>query len=94
LRIASPAEGESLVALNGKAVVTARAGAGIDLRWFLNGRFIGEGNHRRIELAPGRYELRCVQGSGTAACSVRFEVRPDEADGAISAAEPLPGRPR
>ena len=73
LRITAPGNGETLIAIGGKAAVHPRANRPEALTWFLNGRLIGDKLARRLVLRPDRYELRCVDAAGRSA-SVCFVV--------------------
>jgi penicillin-binding protein 1C len=74
LRITTPATGDVFLSQTGPAVIHPVANQPNDARWFLNGRLIAETGKPRLELLPGRYELRCVNQQG-AASSVEFAVR-------------------
>jgi penicillin-binding protein 1C len=74
IRITSPSDGETFVALEGRAIVRPRANLEGDLRWFLNGRVLEAGEAARLDLAPGRYELRCTPTEGVTSSAVRFVV--------------------
>jgi penicillin-binding protein 1C len=76
LKITSPSCGSVFNAIGGSCVIHPqinRPPAGGSLCWFLNGRVLGEPCDRLV-LAPGRYELRCVDDAGCAS-AVGFEVR-------------------
>jgi penicillin-binding protein 1C len=77
LKITSPCQGGVFHAIGGSSVIHPQINrppaGGSPLCWFLNGRLVG-GACDRLVLAPGRYELRCVDRSG-AASAVGFEVR-------------------
>jgi penicillin-binding protein 1C len=74
LRILSPRANTVYLALDGKTVIRPVANRGGALLWFLNGRLLDEGRTDRLVLAPGCYELRCVDSAGEAAAT-RFIVR-------------------
>lgn len=75
LRILAPSAGSNFVAVNGTAIVHARANRQGELTWFLNGVLLeSKEPGRRLVLAAGEYELRCVASSGEAA-GARFQVR-------------------
>jgi penicillin-binding protein 1C len=74
LRITSPSDGETFVAIDRCAIIRPRANLEGDLRWFLNGRLISAAEAARLELAPGRYELRCTPADGGTSSAVRFLV--------------------
>lgn len=73
LRVLSPTADARFVAVDGIAVVHPRANRLDKLDWFLNDRFLDESSASRLVLAPGRYELRCVDASGKNAAA-RFSV--------------------
>ena len=64
IRITRPSDGETFLALDGRAVIRPRANLEGDLRWFLNGRLLEAAAAARLDLAPGRYELRCTPADG------------------------------
>jgi membrane carboxypeptidase/penicillin-binding protein PbpC len=75
LRILSPSQGSSFVAVGEGAIIHPRANRP-GLSWFLNGRLIDSaGPLDRIVLSVGSYGLRCVGQDGQAA-GVAFTVRP------------------
>lgn len=74
LRIISPHSGSTFVAMAGQAVVRPRLNRQAEVTWFLNGLRLENGAAPRLALAPGRYELRCVDAAG-AASAVKFQVR-------------------
>jgi penicillin-binding protein 1C len=80
LRITAPAEGSTFVAVADRVVIHPRANPGAadfavtGLAWFLNGLMLPPEKADRLDLARGRYELRCVDANGRAA-AVRFSVR-------------------
>jgi membrane carboxypeptidase/penicillin-binding protein PbpC len=63
LRIVSPADGQTLQSIAGSSVVHLSATGGEDLQWFLNDNRLAPGAGR-VELPPGRHELRCVSAAG------------------------------
>ena len=73
LRITAPGNGETFIAIGGKAAVHPRANRPETLTWFLNGQLIGDKLARRLVLKPDRYELRCIDAAGRSA-SVCFVV--------------------
>ncbi len=75
LQITAPGAGEVFLAVNGAAIIQARANQDRGNLWFLNGRLEGEGQARRLMLTPGVYELRCVDPQGSSSL-VRFSVYP------------------
>lgn len=77
LRITAPGPGEVFIAVQGTALVHARANQDRENSWFLNGRLEGRGQTQRLVLTPGAYELRCVDRDGSSS-AVRFTVRPPE----------------
>ena len=76
LRILAPSDGEMFVALGGKAVIRPLANQPGDLQWFLGGRLLDARDAARLELPPGRYELRCVDPSGRSSYAVRVTICP------------------
>jgi penicillin-binding protein 1C len=74
LRITNPANASVFLAMSSAAVVHPAANREQDLRWFLNGSLLGPTSIGRLVLAPGSYELRCVDPAGNAS-SVRFAVK-------------------
>ena len=74
VRILAPGEGATFLAFSGGATVHPRANRSADLRWFLDGLLLEPRAHGRLDVPPGRHELRCVDEAGRA-CSVRFRVR-------------------
>jgi penicillin-binding protein 1C len=77
LKITSPCQGSVFRAIGGSSVIHPQINRPLagdsPLCWFLNGRLVGSPCDRLV-LAPGRYELRCVDNSGIAS-AVGFEVR-------------------
>ena len=73
LRIIAPCIGETFVARGETAVVHASANYDNGNLWFLNGRLEGKGQTQRLLLAPGAYELCCVDRQGSAS-TVTFTV--------------------
>ncbi|MEX2214046.1 MAG: penicillin-binding protein 1C [Phycisphaeraceae bacterium] len=63
LRIVSPATGSTFIAIDGKAIVQAKASDDSGLQWFLNGQ-LRNSSVDRLMLEPGAYELRCVDADG------------------------------
>lgn len=80
LRITTPADGSTYLAVAGPAVIhpllhsgsTGTRAAGF--AWFLNGLMLPAEQAGRLSLSRGQYELRCVDARGRAA-AVRFSVR-------------------
>ncbi len=92
LQITAPGAGEVFVATAGTAIIHARANRDQRNSWFLNGRFEGSGQARRLVLPPGVYELRCVSDQGSSS-TVKFTICPpdNQMDSAVrSAPEPAP----
>ena len=77
LRILSPRANTAYLALDGKTVIRPVANRGGALLWFLDGRLLDAGRTKRLVLAPGCYELRCIDSVGDAAAA-RFVVRGPE----------------
>jgi membrane peptidoglycan carboxypeptidase len=73
LRITTPGSDEIFIAVNGSTVVHAQANRDDANSWFLNGRLEGSGQARRLVLATGTYELRCVDQRGSSS-TVTFTV--------------------
>ncbi len=73
VRIVSPSDGSTHVAIDGQAIVHPRATQSVGLTWFLNGAMMDAAGVNRLTLEPGRYELRCVDSQGASA-AVRFTV--------------------
>lgn len=73
LRITTPGIDETFIAVNGSAIVRARANRDDANLWFLNGKLEGSGQARRLVLTPGSYELRCVDQRGSSS-TVIFTV--------------------
>jgi penicillin-binding protein 1C len=74
LCITSPCDGSRFFAVEGGAVITPRANRAVSAMWFLNGALVEGGRAKRLVLAAGSYELRCVDPAG-ASSAVRFAVR-------------------
>lgn len=74
LRITSPTSKDVFLSRSGPAVIHPTLNASGSARWFLNGRLVSENSIPRLELQPGRYELRCISEQGQAA-AVEFAVR-------------------
>ena len=66
LRILTPTDGDTFLALSGRAVIHAAANRTGGVNWFLNGRLIDPNQAARLCLSPGTYELRCVADAGPA----------------------------
>jgi penicillin-binding protein 1C len=64
LCILQPRDGASFVAVDGRAPIHVRASEADELRWFLNGLALEGERVARLELSPGRHELRCVSPAG------------------------------
>jgi len=73
LRITTPGIDETFIAVNGSAIVRAQANRDDANSWFLNGKLEGSGRAQRLVLAPGYYELRCVDQRGSSS-RVTFAV--------------------
>ncbi|HUU43375.1 MAG TPA: hypothetical protein VMX57_06320, partial [Planctomycetota bacterium] len=74
LDITSPSPDDTFLALDDTAVIRPRVNRPEGTHaWFLNGRLVAPERAGRLELAPGRYELRCVAPDGQWS-SVRFTV--------------------
>ncbi|MBN1124595.1 MAG: penicillin-binding protein 1C [Sedimentisphaerales bacterium] len=67
LRILEPTDGCTFIAIDREVLVHPKTNKEIHLTWFLNNRLIT--NHSMLRLAPGRYHLLCVAGSGDTASS-------------------------
>ncbi|MGE5296568.1 MAG: penicillin-binding protein 1C [Solirubrobacterales bacterium] len=75
LEITTPGNDETFVAWGGTAIIQASANHDEGNQWFLNGKLEGGGMTQRLVLAPGVYELRCVDQQGSPS-TVRFTVHP------------------
>ena len=74
LRILSPSTGSRFLAVGGSAIVHPRSNRTSPLHWFINGKRIESDEASRLTLAPGSYEIRCIDDAGDWAKS-NFEVR-------------------
>ncbi len=72
-RILSPPDGLTLQAVGGTSSVQLQCSEG-QVQWFLDDRRLVDGASR-LDLGPGKYELRCVDATG-AWDRVRFEILP------------------
>ena len=88
LRITTPGANEVFIAVDGSAVVHARANRDDDNSWFLNGKLEGKGKVRRLVLTPGTYELRCVSRQGSSSAVTVSVCSPENANGRGHAAVP------
>jgi len=73
-KVLAPSQGDTFIAVTGKAIVRPRANRSDDLAWFLNGRLLTPTQAQRLELTPGTYDLRCVDATGQAS-AIRFTVK-------------------
>lgn len=72
--ITAPRSGSTFIAMAGQAIVRPHLSHPASVTWFLNGLRIEDDAAERLVLSPGRYELRSVDGTGTAS-AVSFVVR-------------------
>jgi len=73
LRITTPSAGDVFMSQSGPAIVHPVTNLAGESRWFLNGLLVANQACPRLELSPGRYELRCVDPQGRAH-AVEFAV--------------------
>lgn len=69
-----PSNGSTFIAAGGEAVICPRLDRPFAVTWFLNGMRLADTAAERLVLPQGRYELRCVDGTGVAA-AVNFTIR-------------------
>jgi penicillin-binding protein 1C len=74
LRITSPSRGDVFLSQVGPVVIHPVTNRPEGIRWFLNGRLLVDNGRPRLELNPGRYELRCVDQQGQSN-AVEFAVQ-------------------
>ena len=79
LRITSPANGSSFIAVGDSAAIHPRLSENAENSmnrptWFLNGRLLSAADMNPLHLPHGQYELRCADDLGHAT-AVRFMVR-------------------
>ena len=74
VKIIRPAANDTYMAVQGKAIIQPAIAPRCEVSWFLNGRFLSTSLAEKLELDPGRYELRCVSAGGQTV-AVNFNVR-------------------
>jgi membrane carboxypeptidase/penicillin-binding protein PbpC len=77
LVITRPANAEQFICVQDHAAVHIDANRTQGIQWFLNGRLLDH-EAKRLSLAPGQYELRCIDTERGDSSSVRFDVTPME----------------
>ncbi|MCF7974741.1 MAG: penicillin-binding protein 1C [Phycisphaerae bacterium] len=75
LLITKPGHGEEFICVQARASVHVAANREQGVQWFLNGRLLDQGA-TRLSLAPGHYELRCIDTEKGDSSCVRFVVSP------------------
>ncbi|MBN1343281.1 MAG: transglycosylase domain-containing protein [Phycisphaerae bacterium] len=74
LRIATPHNGATFIAIDGESVIHPKANRPAPLTWFLNGTLLPPAQANRLVLPPGHYTLQCVDVRGGSARTT-FDVR-------------------
>ncbi|MBN1818255.1 MAG: penicillin-binding protein 1C [Sedimentisphaerales bacterium] len=67
LRILEPADGRLFIAMDQPLTIRPKVNQQIPLTWFLNNQLIADPS--LLRLAPGRYRLLCIAGTGDSAAS-------------------------
>jgi penicillin-binding protein 1C len=73
-KITSPRNGDTFITINGTTTVRPVANLKDNLTWFLNGKLIDGTIAERLVLAPGYYNLHCIDQAGKSS-AVSFTVR-------------------